>query len=573
MQSMNPRRKNGYALISIIVIGAFSLAFLLALASIVTSAVRAVSADKWAESLRDAAEVGIDYAVAKFNSENPCSLDPENPSGMKATLTTALTSQYLQSLPATSGIPNVQVSIAVTQILDSSYFQTLRTSSSIYSAQLDPFNTALAKSAAPTWLSPASAMPLNVTGGGYRIIESTATNGPYSRTIRVILKARFEPPPDGNPSPLLAGYASPSTGSYFNLPMFANQALQVLPNGALTVHGLNSASGLLDTTHTVNSPSGNYSAYDLNLTTNQQTQIGSLANIVGDVTVLSSASGANDVAMTPNGTIQGRLVTNGNPDTVTFDPSNFTVSATPGSVAQTTDTVKASADGGGRSGLNSSSPIQVNGSEQQIAQNQLAPVEVPSSPQALPQLSEIAQTLVPSTGGTSYEIAGLNTQSLSNPVVIQNQTNPATLFVDDSGLNSSQAIFLDTSKLQTSTTADARNLQIYYQGTDSVTINIANGGTFNGLIYAPNAPVTIQSSGSNSTFNGAVVGNSLNVTMSGTMNIYTDLGVSGLTSASGKANAAAGIQYQTATINGQQTILVQGWQPVTWQEFNPANMQ
>jgi hypothetical protein len=138
---------------------------------------------------------------------------------------------------------------------------------------------------------------------------------------------------------------------------------------------------------------------------------------------------------------------------------------------------------------------------------------------------------------------------------------------------SGQAINLDTSKLSVQG-SDARDLQVYYDGTNNVNINVS--GTFNGLIYAPSAPITIMGNG---TFNGGIVGGAVTVTMSGALNLYTDLTVNSTTApsvgvgsnwSSADLNGAYGANQSTGMLSpisqGQAGIM--GWQPVTWQELN-----
>lgn len=548
------RQNSGYALVSTIVIGAFSLAFMMALASMVTSSVRAVSANKWTESLRNAAEIGIDYAVAQYNNVSPCPLDP---SGVQTTATTLLPTQYLTAQPANSGVPNVQVSITVTQLVAATDWSALQLMSSVYSSQLDPFQTTSAQTN-PQWNSPATAIPLNVTGGGFRIITSTASNGIYSRTVRVILKARFTNP-DGNKS------LQPSSGtqnpSLFSNPLLSNAALQIMPTSPLTIQGFNSGLQQANTFHTITPKVGaSYAAYDLNVQTNMQATVGSNtsshATINGDLTVLSQNAGSNTTAALQNGTIEGRLTSNG-----TLDQTVAFTANTP--LPGPTDSVLANADvasgppGTTRQGLNFTQPGLLN-TPAVTSTAQTAPIDAPISATQLLPLAEQTAPISVSSGGTSFEIAGLTTSGMTSPVVIQNSSAPAKIFVDDSG--SSTAVNINTNMFVTQST-DARNLQILYPGNDAVNINISSGGTFTGLIYAPNAAVTISGNG---TFNGAVVGGTVNVTMGGTMNIYTDLGAT--TGNSGKLNAAPGVNLTYMTTSSGAAV-VQGWQPITWQEY------
>ncbi len=530
-----------------------SIVFLLALAAIVTSAVRNSSSNKWVESLRNAAEIGADYSVNQFNSVYPCPLDPDPASGT-ATRTTLLPSSELQATPVngnnpTPGVPNITVSIKVTTLMHASDWTSLASLSSAYSPQLDP-NQSVSKG----WQAPPSSNLIQGSPGGFRIIESTATNGVFSRTVRTILRARFDSPPNGTGP---TGASAPTSQSFFNQPMFANTSLTFNPSAGLTVTD-NNGNGTTQINGT--------NTYNLNLSTNQIATIGPNTTIIGNVVVSSngSASGQN-VATLPGGTIDGRLTTNGEFDTSTGSGAKFTTTT-----AQDTDpnsNVLANADTAAllnpaapRSGDNLT-PAAVNSPA--LAQNLMAPT--PSSTGAdflgsLAALSANGQNI----GGQAYQTVGLDSTGVTTPITVSNNSVPTKLFVQD-GANSSSAVNLNSSALNIQS-SDPRNLQIFYEGNRPVNITVANTGTFKGLIYAPNAAVNIKGGGDpSSTFAGAVVGKSVNVTMAGTMKINTDLAnVSG--SAAGNPNVKAGLKYQ---LNSGGSF-IQGWQPITWQEFGTS---
>jgi hypothetical protein len=81
----------------------------------------------------------------------------------------------------------------------------------------------------------------------------------------------------------------------------------------------------------------------------------------------------------------------------------------------------------------------------------------------------------------------------------------------------------------------------------AVPVNISGGNNFSGLTYAPNAPVLISGTGN---FSKAPPGWTSPMTGAGTA----------LT-----ANQNEGLSYQL----GPNGSVIQGWQPVTWQESNP----
>jgi hypothetical protein len=576
------RKKKGYALVTILVIGLFSIAFLLALAGIVTSAVRVVSANKWSESLRNAAEIGIDYAVNQYNSQ-PGGLDPTNP-GI-ASSTTTLPETYLQTTTANSGVPNVTVTITSTRLIntDTTDWGKLQTMSSIYSPQLDPTRTTSANS------NPITPTNVSAPGGGYRIITSTATNGIYSRSIQVILKARFDPPP-GSPSsgsPLALPLTTPQQ-SLFTSPLFSNGAL-ALNSSSLLVQGYNTQTpnAQFPPVHTQSTGTQTYAAYNLNIITNTSAQVAVGNTVVGDVTVSSNSSGSNTVVQVPGltngGTIDGRVISNGIVTSSTVAPTTLTApTSTTANVLANADTVGTSPTAP-RQTLNETQPVQLTASSP-VAQTTEAPVPSSATAQSIPSLSEVNAAGIPLQGANvqtgasgNYGTTGLTTSGATAPVNIANGTtngigSPVSFFVQDSGTG--QAVNLNTQLLNSANNVpggDPRNLQIYYQGTDAVTLNIGSNN-FTGIIYAPNAPVTIQGNGN---FYGGIAAGSVNITLVGQLNLATDLTVSSTNAPPGwaapmagastalQANTNGSLLYQ----NGPYGPPILGWQPVTWQEF------
>ncbi|MBX3137715.1 hypothetical protein KF707_15940 [Candidatus Obscuribacterales bacterium] len=83
---------------------------------------------------------------------------------------------------------------------------------------------------------------------------------------------------------------------------------------------------------------------------------------------------------------------------------------------------------------------------------------------------------------------------------------------------------------------------------------------FNGLIYAPNAPVSITGTG---TFTGAVIGQSVSISLSGDLKIVSDLNNVNQKTDKGKENRQYGLNYNL----GEDGSIVYGWKPVSWSEF------
>ncbi len=73
-----PRPDKGFALVSIIVLGVFAIAMMLALFPLVLNVIRLESTGRSMNELRTAAEVGIDYGIAQLNDfalTPPCPID------------------------------------------------------------------------------------------------------------------------------------------------------------------------------------------------------------------------------------------------------------------------------------------------------------------------------------------------------------------------------------------------------------------------------------------------------------------------------------------------------------------
>jgi hypothetical protein len=369
------------------------------------------------------------------------------------------------------------------------------------------------------------------------------------------------------------------------------------------MQGYNSQTLQPNPLHTMTLPNGTtYSAYDLNVTTNSFASIAANSTIGGDLTVASNSSGSATVAQVSGGptqgTVDGRLSANG----------VISAQATAGTAAASGDNVLANADQlsnslAPRAGLNATTPDIVN--TPAATQTLSAPVPSSASTQPFGALSGLVQLpdgtfsvqgATVSTG--AYSTANLSTVGMNtgSPAAIQDGSGSTTFYVQGASFpspsgNSSlpagtpSAVYLDTQYLSTGNTASsasngatgsARNLQIYYSGTDAVTVNISGGNNFSGLIYAPNAPVLISGTGN---FYGGIVGGAVKVTLSGTMNLYTDLSVTSAKAPPGwtspmtgagpalTANQSAGLTYQL----GPNGSVIQGWQPVTWQESNPLS--
>lgn len=554
----NRRKQKGAALVSVIVLGVVGMLFLYGIASIITSGVRATSANKWVEGLRNCAEVGMDYAVDRFNTVYPCPLDPTSNGSSKTTILPAseLIAAQTNGIIPNAGVPNATVTITVTRLNDDSDWLNLKSFSSIYSPQLDPY-----KSAPRGFTAPTESSLIPSTGGGYRIVECKATNGLLTRTIRVVLKARFEPRPDGL-TPLDSDGQPPTTKSYFEQPSFGNTAINVtsLPGAGapVSITGI----GADGKSYHIVSGTPDFNSYNLNLASNKSAVVGSNVTLSGNVNVTSSGANAGDSVVNADGVIEGRVLANGtlDPNVIGFNPTN--PAADPANVYSRADLPT------GNYNAALTLPVRVGDNTTSSApagsnQYQAAPVVTPSSAQTLSDLSTYVSdgTLPIQNGNGTFQTGSLSTDSIATGKSLPLPSTPVSIFVDQGG-NASQAVSIDTSKL-TTTSSRASDFQIWYGGNRDVTINMT-GNTFTGTIYAPNARVSITGSGA---FKGAMVGKSVEISLSpgSTVEIETDLSKPSNGSGFG---APSNMTYKYKT--GSKTAAIEGWQPITWQEYGAA---
>jgi len=517
------RKKSGIALVSVVVMGAFGIAVTMAMYQLLLNVNRSEMSSTIARDLRNAAEIGADYAMEQLNAsifnEVNCPLDHA---------TTDVPANYL------AGFQGGTVKVRLRD-LTTEEWKLFRTNSSIYSVSLDPDLSYFGNVVTASY----DDVPrTNVNINYWRVLEVTASRGAFSRSLKVYLEPRFDKPYGSAPY-----LTSTTTSSYFSNPLFANSSLNLSPtSGGLTLQS-----------NSPKTPSGGYSKYALALQTNKFLNFGTSANtnVKGDINVNNNRVGAPQSVISIFGTgagtqtIEGRVESNSD--------SSSTMKATPGPQADPADNVLANADleqpSDVRHVINDSQPLNDSASNPQIA-----PAPVP--------FDNAASQLPPLVSGTeldgSYYTSNLNTGSDA-----VNVSNTTRIFIQD-GASSTAAATVDASKL-TNTTGSASNLQIFYAGTRNIDINLS--ADFNGLIYAPNASVNLTGAHN---FNGALVGNEINIATSGTDSKVTIL--NSLQNSNGSvedANGAPSVSYYT---KGNRPML-QGYKPISWYEVNQQLVQ
>lgn len=543
------RRQRGYALISTMVIGFCAIAFLIALASMVTGDMQSESRRKQNSTLLNAAEAGLDYAVNSLNNGDPLSLDPDDGEFKKES---SLPPAYLEASFGSISNHGSSVDVTITiKRLKSTDWPIFESISQIYSAQLDPYKSVASTAGMP----PGSNLNPDPTGDSarfdyWRIIESRATAAGRSRTLRSVI----QPVPPSSPS--ISG-SSTSGNPLFKYALFGNNSISIAPppSGSVNVYGrTNSVSDL-----PASGTAGQGFNYNLTVSSNLSASIGEGATLQGNLLVTSSLPLPTTAVADNTGTIEGRLIVNG--------AQGASVSANPGSNAGSTDNVLANADrfdttlnpvvdgdystNPTRINQNNTTPLLAGAGEAPFALSVTPTASANSSP-----LSSLAAYSDQPIKSGDYQSAGLSTGGLTEQVQVDGTaTNPVRLFIKENP-NSSDAVNVDASMFSNLST-DPRSLQIFYSGSKPINIDLSSGRSFVGLVYAPLSTVSTTGNG---LFDGAIVANKVQVQHTGDLSLRTDLATqTGL-------NNGLFVPPPDATISAFD----QGWRwrPVTWEEVH-----
>lgn len=474
------RRQNGFALIAIIGFGAIALAVLFAMFPQIINAMRSEGGARSMSELRTAASTGIDYAIQQLNDN--AMLPAGSISPIDLTLST-VPSKYLPNFS------DGQVKVRIKQI-DSSNFGDY---SSIFSPRLDTNNY----TATNNW----------------RVVESTATRGGISRSIRVFLEPRYERPGDE--------HDQPDGTSFFKSALAANSKFNFdsTQGGTLEI-----GSPSTSTTKPI-------------LQSNGDSVLGSSLTLLGGLKITSETSPTISIGSH----INGQVVADSNTD---LNSLGFKANGV------ATDTV---VPPGGTPPFDQSATT--------IDAVTSAPTPSSGTTSPLPKPSDFASIESGSYTSTSVDFASPgNTATIGGPVKIYIQdgstaqvTNPEIA----ASIKASALVNNPTEGLDG--TAAAQNFQIWYSGSRPINIDLGENGTFKGLIYAPNAPITVTGRG---ILKGALVGNDVTVTPSGATKFVID---TNLQDANNSQTKASGLTYLTSASTNQ--ILIHGYKAVTWQEI------
>ncbi|MFA6555982.1 MAG: hypothetical protein WCT03_06120 [Candidatus Obscuribacterales bacterium] len=184
----------------------FAIAMIFALMPLVLSQTRSESTNRSMNELRAAAEMGIDYGIKQLND-----FAAKNTGGTDSfdLNTTTVPSTYL------NGITTNTVKVRVSAISSSNW----KKFGAIYSDHID----------GPSGINPL----LDPSKDTWRVLDSTASNGFLSKSVRVFLEPRY----DISPRNLSPGGGTTPLQSYFNNSMLSAGDLELIPNpsGSLTL--------------------------------------------------------------------------------------------------------------------------------------------------------------------------------------------------------------------------------------------------------------------------------------------------------------------------------------------------
>ncbi|MBZ0185194.1 MAG: hypothetical protein K8F91_03005, partial [Candidatus Obscuribacterales bacterium] len=338
-----------------------------------------------------------------------------------------------------------------------------------------------------------------------------------------------------NAPPPKAGVTEPNT-PFFPSPLLANSLLTFNDtsegDSAGTSVDVQAEAEERPVINPANQIQGN--SFKLNVQSNGETKLGTNAKIWGDLTITNPVDGAPSSianANSPtNSTLVGKLRSNTAVDRL--DPSTNptgTLVATDGpNPNYHTDNVQAAAelityepesgDPPQRTGENLT-PIGTNDSPQASGKSPPAP-----SPSGAPSLPASSSSLE----GGSYSTYFLKAIDSDSSIETSETPGVRQIFITDDFFSEqvrptnsdTTAVDIKSSNF-VNHTGDAKNLQLFYDGTRNININLDGGIPFSGLIYAPNAKVSLTGTGD---FIGAMVGSRVFINNTGGVRLLHDIG-------------------------------------------------
>jgi|AGTN01.2.fsa_nt_gi hypothetical protein len=557
----------GYALISTLLIGSFSIMFLLALGGSLIAVSRSAGHYKSKRFLDEAAEVGLDYAVRDMNK----ALTNGTASSFDITGTSMQTVKSLPSDYLACLLPGTSVQIRVRKLSDEDLLS-IKDFSTLYRTEYGPSQTI-------DYDHPGLPPVIDCL----RVAEVTASNGSFSRSIRAVLEPRFDGG-DGS-APAQKQGLFPSAG------MFANRNLSLNGNIIAQIHPVSTPlTGYSQAERGIDNPDNPATAeydpsknYRLDVQTNRFADIRGGAKIIGNLKVSNSPINApSTVGIAEDGTkIYGRALTSSG--------TSDSLQGTAGDAPSSQDEVLAQADrdptlGGttftNRQGINKYVPVSTS-SQSELPQ--FIPSSVPTDSQAIDPYSSSA---IAATFGTTryvavnssqqaFRVNGLELTRTTDPTptalsfLVSGSDSAAKIYIEGGAVMDSNGAPLPVLNIDSNmfrvndSTSNPLQMQIYYGGTQEIRVNVTDGGSgigrFDGIIYAPNAKVSITGKGN---FNGSVVADDLQVSSTNplTLNLITNLNDINATSVYG----SKGLQPSTSVTAGG----AKGYSPVTFERLS-----
>lgn len=495
------RNRNGFSIVLVTSLGLILVSTALAVTATLLPIYQSVGARNIANQRQAAAEIGIQYALAKLNSVEDIS-----------------TISALTILPTFLGGPSVSITV-------------------------EPVD-ASAMSGSPVYDKAANNFAVNnKRTPDFRKITSTATYGLSKSVITTYVAAN------------LTQAVTASNSNTSGVTPFFNNAL--FGAESLTLTGSRFPSRILE----LKSESGS-----------GQAQIGSNQNITftGNTTIdgnvvannnksTTSIVGSSATKIGGNLTFNGSMENNGNvsagspPDAFIADtPENNSDLSIP------TNRINVLGDGQ----LHQASG-QIN---QQVTQTDFAPSNLTKAGASATYSSNTptAITVVPPSQGQVVNLGAVNLTAGTTMTLPPgnytasslNVSRGAQLNIDMTNTANANGVNISVQGDSSSSTpisisgkvsqigipvAKANNFQLFYNGTQSVSVRLNDSGSaFNGLIYAPNASVSVLMRGQE--FHGAVAGNSVQLAGFGKF-FYDPTTVQPGVSSSTKANTSNSLYY------------------------------
>jgi hypothetical protein len=522
------QREEGFSLIFVMSLGAIAVLAALALTDSLLPIYRNVAGQNYMNQASAAADSAAQYGIAYLNN---------------AAATGALT-----AIPPSLTVPSTVTGTASATVYISPLTNPATTPDLFNSVIYNPQNANNL---------PNTSIPLN----DYRVLTAVATYGPFTRGVRVIL----------GPNAYVSSTMTPAP--FLNMALFANSNLTI-------TSGVN-----ILTDPSVSTPSASIGS-------NNFISLGG-GTIDGNITAFNSSPNPNTVSISaPSSTI-----VNGN-----VEYSNSAANTSGGSTPFTSDSAGGNVWGSDRSPQFISPAVagEVNDSTPQSQASPTAPQISSAQPAtfSLQQTGATTQTItvLNTTPTVPADLGDLNLSAGTTLVLPAGQYTTSSLIMDPTAniqmtnLGSSTGVQLyvqGQGTLASGSTTEATvvslngnitgnsaasNLQIFYNGAQGV--QLATGGSsLYAVVYAPNADVTIDTTGGG-TFHGAATGNTLEVTnnnpaLPGTVSFNpSSINASG----PGPGGAAPGPGYNLSNNASKLTDLTQSFNILSWLELLPTQI-